>query len=304
MISGGGNVFQGFCLSKAVVKAPLLLDLFTDATAYYSLQKCKSDVTNVIRVVRLNDNEQRDFTADEITDGTLETWVGSGANNGRVVTWYDQTGNGNHLTRINTNFGPIIVDNGQLITRNGKPAILSIGTSGMPMNCIINPFPSTGDITFSTFGVSENTDIGDNVQGVFGIVSGISGTDRRTIGLNVYDSATQKSIRLKGGNTVYASTETGVIQLSSIYTGGGGAIPLWINGSSKSVNSFSNSGLNIQLDSAICLFNINMLTTLNINYNQISEVTSGYVSEFGWFLNDKTAQRSQIENNIMDRWGL
>ena len=67
-----------------------LLDTYSAAAAY-SLRQLKTGVTNVVRV-RRSDNAESDFTADEITDGTLTTWTG--ANDGFVTTLYEQSGSG------------------------------------------------------------------------------------------------------------------------------------------------------------------------------------------------------------------
>jgi hypothetical protein len=273
----------------------LLLDTYTDFAAYWSLQKVKSDVVHVARVIRLNDNAEQDFTADEITDGTLEAWVGSGANNGRYHTIYDQTGNGRHYVRVGD--GAIAVNNGELIRKNGKPAIYSDGTGPMRMICPINPFPVTGDITFSTFAVLENEN-GVNIC-LYGISPATGATDRRNILLLDKASATTRSVRLAGGNTVYTANESGIIQVTAIYTGGGGAIPAWINGNSKTVSSFSNTGLNIQTDSGFVLFNATSSGTHT--YNAIG-ANEGYMQEWGWAFNDKTTQRAAIETNILNRW--
>jgi hypothetical protein len=73
----------------------------------------------------------KSFTATEITDGTLLSFVGTGgSDNGFVKTWYDQsvsdqagdTATGNHATQTTAAEQPKIVDAGSLIAMNGKPA--------------------------------------------------------------------------------------------------------------------------------------------------------------------------------------
>jgi len=64
------------------VWGPYLLDNYTGAAAAYSLRQLNSDTTNVIRVRRSSDNAEQDFTAAEVSDGTLESWV-----NAEVVTY-------------------------------------------------------------------------------------------------------------------------------------------------------------------------------------------------------------------------
>lgn len=54
----------------------LPLDQSSGAAAAYSLRNLSSSYTgNVIRARRASDNDERDFTADEIIDGTLTTWT-------------------------------------------------------------------------------------------------------------------------------------------------------------------------------------------------------------------------------------
>lgn len=81
--SGGGN---------------LLLDQYPGSSVAYSLRKLSSSFSgSPIRVRRDNDNQEQDIPFD--VNGDLDTtnltdFVGSG-NNGFVVKWYDQSGNGN-----------------------------------------------------------------------------------------------------------------------------------------------------------------------------------------------------------------
>ena len=77
---------------QSAPSASYLLDTYP-ATAAYSLRKLRTGVTNVISVRRSSDNAELDFTADEIIDGTLTTWVG--ANNGFITRIYDQVGSNN-----------------------------------------------------------------------------------------------------------------------------------------------------------------------------------------------------------------
>ena len=103
-----------------------LLDAYPGAAAAYSLRNLSSSVTNVVRVRRSSDNAEDDFTAAEVSDGTLTSWVGAG-NNGFVRTWYDQSGNGNDAgNAVNQ---PQIVAGGAVNELNGKPCI-TFNTNG------------------------------------------------------------------------------------------------------------------------------------------------------------------------------
>ena len=96
----------------------LLFD-YPGASAAYSLRNLANNVTSVVRVRRSSDNTEQDFTAVEITDGTLTTFTG--ANDGFVTVWYDQSGNSKHATQSTALYQRILVTNGVLNTYNGKP---------------------------------------------------------------------------------------------------------------------------------------------------------------------------------------
>jgi hypothetical protein len=102
-----------------------LLDTFSGAAAAYSLRNLQGRSgkdSAVIRVRRSSDNTESDFTATEVSDGTLAAWVGAG-NDGFVRTWYDQSGNGRHATQASTARQPQIVSNGVLLAKNLRPTI-------------------------------------------------------------------------------------------------------------------------------------------------------------------------------------
>jgi hypothetical protein len=108
--------------------SPFLLDTYPGAAAAYSLRQLRTGVTNVVRVRRSSDNAELDFTAAQVTNGTLTGWVGAG-NNGFVRTWYDQSGNGRDASQTTTSQQPEIVLNGALITEGLKPALSFNGIS-------------------------------------------------------------------------------------------------------------------------------------------------------------------------------
>jgi len=100
-----------------------LLDQYGGAAAAYSLRNLSIyNASAVVRVRRSSDNTEQDFTATQVSDGSLATWVGAG-NNGFVRTWYDQSGNNRNATQTNTTLQPTIVSNGSLLLVNDKPAV-------------------------------------------------------------------------------------------------------------------------------------------------------------------------------------
>ena len=102
-----------------------LLDTFPGAAAAYSLRNLQGTSgknSAIVRVRRSSDNTESDFTATEVSDGTLAAWVGAG-NDGFVRTWYDQSGNGNGAAQTTTSLQPKIVNAGAVLLNSGKPTI-------------------------------------------------------------------------------------------------------------------------------------------------------------------------------------
>ena len=83
--------------------------------AAYSLRSLTGGDPKVVRVRRDSDNSEQDFTVSGINSGALVDFVGSG-NDGRVQTWYDQSGNGNHAPQTTASLQALIVSSGSLVS--------------------------------------------------------------------------------------------------------------------------------------------------------------------------------------------
>jgi hypothetical protein len=109
--------------------AQLLLDLYPDAAAAYSLRKLRTDYTGAsIKVRRSSDNTEQDigFVDGELDTVSLLNFVGAG--DGFVTIWYDQSGGGNDALQTLASLQPRIVSLGVVETLNGFPAIYADGT--------------------------------------------------------------------------------------------------------------------------------------------------------------------------------
>jgi hypothetical protein len=101
--------------------ANALLDSFPGAAAAYSLRNLVGTSNpNVVRVRRSSDNTEQDFTAAQVTNGSLATFCGAG--DGFVRTWYDQSGNGRNATQATTTKQPALVSSGSVVLQGTKPA--------------------------------------------------------------------------------------------------------------------------------------------------------------------------------------
>jgi len=132
-LTGAGTTAANLTVTSS---ATLLLDLYPDAAAAYSLRKLRSAYTgNAIRVRRSSDNTEQDigFTALNVLDeAALTTFCGAG--NGFVTTWYDQSGNANNAFQTTQSAQPQIVSSGSLITRNSKPYIRATSLMELTFN--------------------------------------------------------------------------------------------------------------------------------------------------------------------------
>lgn len=276
----------------------LLLDLYP-ADAGYSIFKIRASYTGAcITVRRSTDDEEMDiaFVNGKIDTTSLLSFVGSG--DGFVSAWYDQSLFERHLFETVLNQQPRIVHNGNLELLEGEPCLYGDGFGSFGRMTAKFDFP-TGDIEISTFCVSESFS-GFQNDSIYGVMPNIRVNDRRHIGYFCNDSGTVKSIRLNGGNIRYSSSDSGQLLYTAIYTGGGGAFDARINSNDLSVVGTNNAGLNIQQDSAICLFNLRAGSN---DYNSLSRV-SGKIQELLVYFDDETTNKENIENDINQRYEI
>ena len=109
---------------------PLLLDLYPNAAAAYSVRKLRTAYTgSAVRVRRSSDNAEQDigFSGGNL-DTTALTSFCSGTN-GFVTTWYDQSGNARNATQTTAANQPQIVSSGSVVLTNTKPAMTFSGIS-------------------------------------------------------------------------------------------------------------------------------------------------------------------------------
>jgi len=103
-----------------------LLDTYSGAAvAYSAARRLSSTYTgNLIRVRRSSDNTEQDIGYDGsnvLDESALTTFVG--ANNGFVVKFYDQSGNGYNLEQTTAANQPKIVSSGTVNKLNSKPSL-------------------------------------------------------------------------------------------------------------------------------------------------------------------------------------
>jgi hypothetical protein len=137
-----------------------LLDAYPGAAAAYSLRNLSIlQNPSVVRVRRSSDNTESDFTATQVSDGTLTTFCGAG--DGFVRTIYDQSGNGLHLGQTTTANQPGIVSSGALITEGGKVCLDFDGTNDQLNSASTIALPSPlGSNAVSVFRATQDLESG------------------------------------------------------------------------------------------------------------------------------------------------
>ena len=184
-------------------KTPGLLDLVPGAAAAYSLRSLSNSYAGpVVTVRRSSDDAEEDFTAAEVSDGTLAAFCGAG--DGFVKQWWDQSGNARHASQTTAGYQPKIVSSGVVVTEEGKPAILLDGTDDflLTANSALPRFENLGGFVVVTLG-------GAGLQRIVSRRSDITGDgwQTRELGTNVslfVDTTTTDSAT--GGATTAAQT--------------------------------------------------------------------------------------------------
>lgn len=155
-----------------------LLDTYGGASvAYSSARRLATAYTgSLIRVRRSSDNAEQDigYDANNVLDqSALTTFVG--ANNGLVVTIYDQSGNAKNATQATAVNQPRIVNAGSIDLVNSIPAMLGDGTNDTLLNSTLSLTNPTSIFTVvdkvgtsGAFGLYAVTGFG----GAFNVLSG------------------------------------------------------------------------------------------------------------------------------------
>jgi hypothetical protein len=261
---------------------PLLLDSYSGAGAAYSLRQLSWAYGGpVVRVRRDNDNAEQNFTATEVSDGTLAAWVGAG-NDGFVRTWYDQSGNNRNASEPTQASQPQIVLSGAVITQSSEPSIKFDGSNDKLL-LSINPI-STQE--FSIFTVVANSNLAGNQEIISnwdannGITSVFFGTNGSTVRFT--DNFTS------AGAFGAASALKEVTAISSA----GDAIT-YLNGS--------------QLAAKGSALSIRVLTTnwyIGVQGSLGQEFWNGHISEIILYGSDQSVNRSAIQSNINAHYSL
>lgn len=265
-----------------------LLDTYSAAAAY-SLRQLKTGVTSVVRVRRSSDNAEGDFTATEITDGTLTTWTG--ANDGFVATWYDQSGNGYNVTQSTAGNQPKLVSSGSVLTLNSVSAIQFDGSNDYLTRGTALSELHANDISWSYVANNEannaNGLVFSNRQPSGSNIGWLGAVDRRTNKVHTLGD-------VGASNTIYtylATDNTNSQRLQSFFLDSSNNGEAFLNGASQSTATLGASittGGNFDLGRQ----------ALGAAY------LNGYIQEWILWNSDESANRTAIESDINGHYSI
>ena len=263
-----------------------LLSEYGGAAAAYSLRILSASTTNVVKVRRSGDDAELDFTASEVSDGTLAAWVvaGGGTEDGFVTTWYDQSGNGKNATQATAANQPKIVSSGTLVTENGKAALDFDGTNDAFNISVANDFFGINDI--SAYFVTKNatsSETGGIMQKRTAVTDGNFG------------------VGASGGTYQFQTRDTGTadIVLNTVSTYSTQELISIIRNSSG-LEMFSPE----QITQSDTVADLTSTGALEIGTGPSYGNLDGVIQEIILYLSDQSANRTGIEANINDYYNI
>lgn len=264
--------------------APLLLDTYTGAAAAYSLRQLRTGVTNVVRVRRSSDNTEQDFTAAQVTDGTLTAFCGAG--DGFVRTWYDQSGNDRNMQQASSSNQPLLVTSGSVNTFNSKPAVSFNGSSQYFERI------TTTDQLYSFFGVHALV-ANEGTLNIIGSLVGIGPLASSAYGLGSFTAnLSGESVLFFNGNSnsFLASSVPTTNNQPGLVSAHFGAGSLFVNGDGSNLIR-SNHGLRT----------LDYMIGKRIN---LSQYNSKPIQELIMHGTDQSTNRAAIEANINAHYNI
>jgi hypothetical protein len=136
---------------------PPLLNLYPSASIAFSVRKLNASYTGpAMDVRRSSDNTTLSVgfkSNGDLDTATLLDFIGTYT--GYVQKWYDQSGNNNHLT-LASGTGHSIVENGVLLTLNGKPNLKSNGGAYNFVNSSIYASATSATVFMALYPAGRN----------------------------------------------------------------------------------------------------------------------------------------------------
>jgi len=260
-----------------------LLDDYTGASAGYSLRALSSsyETTDTVISARKNVTDVEAFTAEEVTDGTLEAWAATGTGgNAYLRAMFDQTGNGNTAVQLTGIKQPLLVSGGTLLSDGA----LFDGTNDF-FDCQFNHGTASAQ---SIFTVAAMTDLTANR-----IL--IDGRDANDDGIGMFYITSSDYMRFHVDATDVFSNTSLSADTKYLFSG--------IYGSTTS--TFYEDGTQTDTDTG-APSSSSSTTDYKIGRNGYasSAFWKGNINEVIIYLDDQSANRAGIESNITTHYGI
>jgi hypothetical protein len=276
----------GMQINKYNAPSNFLLNKIVGDVIAFSIRKINDRATKCIRVRRGSDNAESDIG---FLNGTLDTvslLAFTGAGNGFIRTWYDQSGNGNNAIQLTAGNQPQIVASGVVtVNTNNKIAVKAISASNTYLSVAYN----------SAFNVATNM----SINAVHDPSTTGGGGNGRILTKN---DTSDYAFYLGSSNVMRMSATTNsVSQAYALNT---------VNISTAVVNGNSTAdfywkGASAGQDTSIQATTTGNNDLLLFNRSAIDRNYDGYISEIIIFNNQlSTVNRNTIERNQASYYGV
>ena len=260
----------------------------------------RADGKFVVQVRRSSDDALKSFTATEVTDGTLLSFVGTGgSDNGFVKTWYDQsvttqagdTATGNHAVQATAASQPKIVNAGALVVDSGIAGLDFDGSTSARF--LVATSVSGLESPFSMFSTSVR-DAG----------SGYTVSLSRSAAANRYfavQEAETSSLAVPRNSTSGVSVSdsvSGTDRLTFALTTGATSTSVGTLGSAVTTTT-DDYGDNFTSATGLDQIAIGLLRTVNP-----TGYFDGRIREIIFYTSDQTDNRTAIEANIGEAYSI
>ena len=263
--------------------AALLLDAFDGASAAYSFRHLNSSYSgNAINVRRVNDHAEAEIG---FSGGVLDTTALAahcGSNDGFVIDWLDQSGNGYDLTQDNRDYQPKIYDGSSasvMADASGKPAL---EFDGVDDGFVINSSPiASYDIgNMSSFIVGKFNNTANTT-----VMLALSSASANRRWYAPYVTAGTFYFGYSDSSSAASATANTNQNLFTMIAGSTlGAMGAWVNATSAGTATLS-SGFN-EYTNGIGIFNGSQF------------FLNGNVQEVFYYSSDKSDKRTGIQSNV------
>ena len=272
----------------------LLLEDYPGAAAAYSLRNLIDTTKNVVRVRRSSDNTEQNFSAAEITDGTLTTFTG--ANDGFVTTWYDQSGNNQDVSQATADQQPQVVSNGVVVLNNGKPSCI-FNLDYLDSSNFITPNLSVGHTHFMVF--EHISQLGNQFDADAIFCIGIKGSSANSTRLS------QLAMSGDTGSPIdYGFATQGVTNSISVSFTSGQKLMTGLSKDSDCELFFNTLSQGTSTNASVSP----TVTPFFIRFGNVNWTTqvacNAHITEFILYNTDQSANRTAIETNINSHYTI